>query len=661
MDRFEEAKAKIKDAIDLVALVEGYLPLKRSGRHMVGLCPFHAEKTPSFSVSPSTQYYKCFGCGKAGDVFSFVMEREGLDFRAAFELLAQRAGVPVEGALRGGDGNRDARTAAAQTLGAVNAFFQASLQSAAGAPARAYLESRGLMTAAEAFGLGFHPAPGELLRFCQSRKLPSAMLQAAGLIGRDGRYEPFAGRVMFPILDETGRIVGFGGRVLAKGQEPKYLNSPESPFFNKRRILFGLRQVKERGVRRVLVVEGYTDVIACHLAGFEGAVATLGTSLTAEHARLLQRYATEGVVLLFDGDRAGRQAAERALRELVNVELAVRIAFMDEGIDPADLAQVQPAATPAEAERGRQRLTEIIGAAEDSMVAWFRLLRQRFDFHDEIALSRAAQECASLLSATESPVRRESMIRRMAAWFGGDEAALRSLVNPRSPKRPAGAGAAETASTEAAAPTQTPARRTFAGPRAGGRGPTAWKGGRFADKDRPADPLRDDDVARMLGGQRAAPSPDATAADPIDRALLEAEVDLLACLLARPELHASALDEFMIDARAARVLSAVCTAASQAAVTLDAGITREVVIKAAFSALSGASDLAGLLAEAVERSLHIKEPATALAAVIDRRRRHAARREARRVRMALEEARLAGDQVKVDDLTRLFYEQLRQS
>lgn len=658
MDRFEEAKAKIKDAIDLVALVEGYLPLKRSGRHMVGLCPFHAEKTPSFSVSPSTQYFKCFGCGKAGDVFSFVMEREGLDFRAAFELLAQRAGVPVEGALRGGDGNRDARTAAAQTLGAVSAFFQASLQSAAGAPARAYLESRGLMTAAEGFGLGFHPAAGELLRFCRSRKLPTEALQAAGLVGRDGRYEPFAGRVMFPILDETGRIVGFGGRVLVKGQEPKYLNSPESPFFNKRRILFGLRQVKERGVRRVLVVEGYTDVIACHLAGFEGAVATLGTSLTAEHARLLQRYATEGVVLLFDGDRAGRQAAERALRELVNVELAVRIAFMDEGVDPADLAQVQPAAAPAEAERGRQRLTEIIAAAEDSMVAWFRLLRQRFDFNDEIALSRAAQECGSLLSATESPVRRESMIRRMAAWFGGDEAALRSLINPRNAKRPGGAEAAAAAPT----PTPTPARRT--GPRSGPRSQSAWKGGRSADRDRPADPLRDDDVARMLGGQRTpgAPLPDAAAAaDPIDRALLEAEVDLLACLLARPELHAAALDESMIDARAARVLSAVCTAASQAAATPAAGITREIVVKAAFSALSGASDLASLLAEAVERSLHIKEPATALAAVIDRRRRHAARREARRVRMALEEARLAGDQVKVDDLTRLFYEQLRQS
>ncbi len=659
MDRFEEAKAKIKEAIDLVALVESYLPLKRSGRNMMGLCPFHAEKTPSFTVSPATQHYKCFGCNKAGDVFSFMMEREGLDFRTAFEMLAQRAGVPIDGVLRGG-GNRDARTAASQVLAAVNAFFQASLQSAAGAAARAYLETRGLMAAAEAFGLGFHPAPGELLRFCRSRNLPLDVVQAAGLLGRDGRYEPFSGRVMFPILDETGRIVGFGGRVLAKGQEPKYLNSPESPFFNKRRILFGLRQVKERGVRRVLVVEGYTDVIACHLAGFAGAVATLGTSLTAEHARLLQRYATEGVVLLFDGDRAGRQAAERALRELTNVELTVRIAFMDDGVDPADLVQVQPGATAVEADRGRERLTEIIAAAEDAMVAWFRLLRLRYDFSDEIAMARAAQECANLLGATESPVRREAMIRRMAAWFGGDEAALRRLI-----KRPAGSSSAAEVTASAASP---PPPRT--GQRAGGTsgglrgpGPRGGRGGRFADRDRPAEPLRDADVAAMLGGTRAGSSepsgPAVTeagaASDPADRALLDAEVDVLACLLASPDLHAALLEADMLDARASRLLAALCAAAAKPAAT------REVVAKAAFSSTSGSSELASLLAEAVDRSHHIREPAVALAAVLDRRRRHVARREARRLRIALEAARLAGDQVKVDDLTRLFYEQLRQS
>src|SRR5687767_3813102 len=158
MDRFEEAKAKIKDAVDLVGLVERYLPLKRAGRNMVGLCPFHAEKTPSFTVNSATQHYKCFGCGKAGDVFSFVMEREGLDFRAAFDLLAERAGIAVEGVFkRGGPDQRGARTATAQVLGAVTAFFQASLQSAAGAEARDYLERRGLLVAATTFQLGFHP------------------------------------------------------------------------------------------------------------------------------------------------------------------------------------------------------------------------------------------------------------------------------------------------------------------------------------------------------------------------------------------------------------------------------------------------------------------------------------------------------------------------
>jgi len=641
MDRFEEAKAKIKDAVDLASLVERYLPLRRAGRNLVGLCPFHAEKTPSFTVNPGTQHYKCFGCGKAGDVFSFLMEREGLDFRAAFEALAERAGVAIDGVLQGrrSDG-ATAKTAVAQTLAAVNAFFQASLQSGAGADARGYLDGRGLLVAAESFGLGFHPPPGELGRFARSRKLPLDVLQAAGLLGRDGVREPFAGRITFPIVDESGRIVGFGGRVLTKGQEPKYLNSPESPHFNKRRLLFGLRQVKEAGVRRLLVVEGYTDVIACHLAGFNGAVATLGTSLTSDHARALLRWATEGVVLLFDGDRAGRQAAERALRELANVDLTVTIAFLPEGQDPADVLR------GAGEEAGTQRLEAVLARAEDPIAAWFKLLRARHDLRDASGAARAAKECASLLSSVDDGVRREAMIRRMAPWFGGDESALRRLL--KTPREEPGVAR----SSPAAAPKVRPRR--------------PWSAAR---KEQPAEPLADAAVERALGG-RGDPGPRAAAggragaervgseAPPPpagDRALWEAEVDIVACVLAGPVLHGRLAGLEFQDPAAAEVAAAI------AACARDEALTMERLAQLAFTRIAASSpSAASVLAAAVERARHIREPEVAVAATLRRRQEHLARVAARRLRLELEHARVDGDRAKVEDLTRLFYAHFRQ-
>lgn len=725
MDRFEEAKAKIKDAIDLVSLVERYLPLKRAGRNMVGLCPFHAEKSPSFTVSAATQHYKCFGCGKAGDVFSFLMEREGLDFRTAFENLAERAGVPIEGVLKGraaGEG-RNARTVVAQTLGAVNAFFQASLQSAAGDAARAYLETRGLLVAAEAFGLGFHPSPGELARFVRSRKLPLDVLQAAGLFGRDGVREPFAGRVTFPIVDEGGRIVGFGARVLAAGQEPKYLNSPESPYFNKRRLLFGLRQAKEAGVRRLIVVEGYTDVIACHLAGFHGAVATLGTSLTADHARLLLRWATDGAVLLFDGDRAGRQAAERALRELSNVELTVKIAFLPEGSDPADMLQLG-AGTPVASE-ARQRMESLLAMAEDQVVSWFRLLRLRYDLHDVDGAAKAANECAALLSTVENPVRRDAMVRRMAPWFGGDESALRRLIKPRGAAAE-GTGAGAGRQPAGAAPARPWRRkgqkdqrpepledaavaRALAGGQldrravSGGRAPLGAGSAAAQESPGPGDQRRprapgggqpgiqpetqpdtqpdtqlgtppDTQLGTPPGGpprarpphegrspsarpERRMADPTSAAADPApaDRALLDAELDLVACVLAQPDLHERLAQLEFKDGAAAEVADAVCASAR------DAALTMERLAQHTFTKIAAASPAAAsLLAAAVERVRHIRDPEAAFVATDARRRQYMARLSARRLRVELEQARAVGDRSKVDELTRLFYAHFRQ-
>ncbi|MCA8975710.1 MAG: DNA primase, partial [Planctomycetes bacterium] len=355
MDRFEEAKLRIKEATDLVALIESYMPLKPRGRNLLALCPFHAENTPSFSVSRESQFYHCFGCGKSGDVFNWLMERDGVSFREAVEILAERAGIAIEGIFQ----KRERRQGPDpyRVLGEVAGFFRAQLDLPRGQRAREYLVSRGLEDAILPWTLGYHPPSGALQRFAGERKLPADILEAAGLL-RSGR-EAFAGRVMFPIHDERGRVVAFGGRLLPGSPEaesvgdytpPKYLNSPESPFFNKRRLLFGLHHSKRAGVRQLLVMEGYTDVIACHAAGFEGAVASLGTAFTAEHVRLIERYASEGIVLMFDGDRAGRTAAERAMRELVNSRIRVRMVVMSDagqGIkDPADMVTARPGEDP---------------------------------------------------------------------------------------------------------------------------------------------------------------------------------------------------------------------------------------------------------------------------------------------------------------------------
>jgi DNA primase len=434
MDRFEHVKERVKEANELVSLIESYLPLRRRGRTLVALCPFHEEKTPSFTVYPDSQHYKCYGCGRAGDVFTFVMEREGLGFREALEMLGERAGIATAEAF-GGGARKDAgagRTDAAKALDQVREFFQAQLRTPGGATAREYLRKRGLEAAIEPFGLGAHPEqPGALLAFARERRLPREVLEQAGLLATSQRedgelWEPFRGRVMFPIVDERGRVVGFGGRLLGDGPR-KYINSSDAPFFRKGRILYGLHQAKRAGARRIVVMEGYTDVIACHLAGFAGAVATLGTAFTPEHARMLHRYATDGVVLLFDGDRAGRSAAERAFAELAKTELGVRIALLDEGVDPADMLGSSD---------GAAKFAALIESADDALTTWFRIKRRSLDLTLEANVARVLEECGRVLDAVADPARRAVLLGRMAAHLGLDqETARRSLAARR--KRPA--------------------------------------------------------------------------------------------------------------------------------------------------------------------------------------------------------------------------------
>jgi DNA primase len=467
MDRFEDAVLRIKEATDLVALVESYLPLKPRGRNLIALCPFHAESTPSFHVSREKQFYKCFGCGKAGDVFTWLMERDGLTFREAMELLAERAGVALEGVFSGHERDRaKAGHDAYSALTAVAGFFAQALLGRDGGLARDYLDRRGLGEAIGPWQIGYHPMGGALQRFAAEQRLPRDVLEVAGLLR--GEREPFRGRVMFPIDDERGRIVGFGGRIVpgAPGSEtegdytpPKYLNSPESPFFNKRRVLFGLHRAKQSGQRRLLVMEGYTDVIACHLGGFPGAVASLGTAFTADHARAVERYATEGVVLMFDGDRAGVQAAERAVRELVGSRLSVRIALVGEAgaagaKDPADLLAARPGEDPELVAERRVRFADLVDAAEPMLTVWFRLLRRRLDLTQAVHVETAARECAGVLARIEEPLRQAACLQEMARHLLVPAATLeRLLAQQARPSRDAGerAGRPNQAATGTAA------------------------------------------------------------------------------------------------------------------------------------------------------------------------------------------------------------------
>ena len=442
MDRFEDAKLRIKEGNDLVALIEQYQPLRPRGRTLVSLCPFHAENSPSFTVFRETQHFRCFGCGKTGDVFTWLMERDGLSFREAMETLAERAGVSMEGVFQKGPGREQQNKArsAYEALSLVADFFHRSLLTPEGEAARKYLEERRLDEAIVPWTLGYHPyGGGSLQEFAREQKLPIDILEESGLV-RNGR-EIYAGRLMFPIVDERGRTVGFGGRLVPGGpgneqrgdyKPPKYLNSPESPFFSKRRVLYGLRAAKQAGERRLVVMEGYTDVIACHLAGFEGAVASLGTAFTAEHARTVERYADQGVVLMFDGDRAGKQACERAHRELINSRLSVRIAMVTDGSedakDPADVVLARPGEDEELVGERRARFADTVDGAPDAMSVWFRLLRQRFDFRQAVGVEAAARECVRLLEQVEVQVRRSALLGEMARHLDVPKQDLEKLM-----------------------------------------------------------------------------------------------------------------------------------------------------------------------------------------------------------------------------------------
>ncbi|WP_179953096.1 DNA primase [Desulfobotulus mexicanus] len=336
----DETIETLRNVADIAQVVSDRVTLKRSGRRLAGLCPFHVEKTPSFSVDTERQMYHCFGCGAGGDVFSFVMQSEGLSFPDAVRSLADRFGVP----LAENNDENDPASSERQALLDINrmasgVFRYGLLKSSQGSIAREYLKKRRISEEfSEVFSLGFIPDGWSyLLDYMVKKGLNTALLEKAGLVvcGRQGRfYDRFRNRIMFPIQDIQGRVIGFGGRVLGD-ENPKYLNSPETSLYHKARSLYGLYQARHeiRKKRVVYVVEGYFDVISLHQNGIPETVAGLGTALTREQVQLLRGY-TERVVLVFDGDAAGLRAAERAAPILLSLAMDARVLLLPSGEDP---------------------------------------------------------------------------------------------------------------------------------------------------------------------------------------------------------------------------------------------------------------------------------------------------------------------------------------
>ncbi len=445
---------RVRDATDLVELVGEVTKVRRSGRSVMAVCPFHQEKTPSMSIDPARGLYHCFGCGRGGDLFQFVQESQALDFSDAVELLARRSGITLH---RDPDAakRRDRRQVLVDATDKAVEFYCDRLKSGSDAgSARSYLRSRGYESdVVERFKIGFSPENGDaLIGHLKRAKVPEEVAVTAGLAirARSGRvFDRFRGRVMFPIFDVRGDAVGFGARVL-DGDGPKYLNSPETPIYHKSRLLYGLDWAKSDIVRQgaAVVVEGYTDVIALHLAGKPLAVATCGTALGEEHLDLLRRF-TERVILMFDSDEAGAGASVRGFERSVPGDLDLRVAELPEGKDPADVVAGGDVAA-------------ITKAIDESIpLLQFRIERELsgFDLSEPEARGRAVRAAAEFVGQHPDSVTRHEyavfVARRtgvdldvVTEAMGGRRAVYRDPPREPVPERPRPLTGAEKAERE---------------------------------------------------------------------------------------------------------------------------------------------------------------------------------------------------------------------
>ena len=406
---------------DIVDVVSDYVQLtKRSGSNLFGLCPFHSEKTPSFSVAPDKQIYHCFGCGKGGGVISFIMEIENLPFPDAVAFLARRAGLEVPA----DDTPEEVRSRRARLLElnrAAARFFYDNLKTPAGEAAIEYINRRGISPVmVKRFGLGAAPNEWNALSAAMMKKgFSQSELLDAGLVkkGRSGGvYDIFRNRLMFPVIDVRGSVIGFSGRILDDG-EPKYLNSPDTPVFQKSRNLFSLNLAKNTKRGMLILAEGNIDVVSLHQAGFDCAVASLGTSLTPEQARLMSRY-TENVVIAYDSDGAGMKAAQRAIPLLEKAGLQVRVLRMEGAKDPDEFIK----------SRGADAFEILLEKSENHIEYRLLSLKGSYDTDTDQGRIGYLKEATELLAGVPNAIERDIYSGRVAEYCGVSADAVRSEV-----------------------------------------------------------------------------------------------------------------------------------------------------------------------------------------------------------------------------------------
>jgi DNA primase len=464
----DDVKSRVLQATDIVSLVGQSVRLKRRGKDFVGLCPFHQEKTPSFSVSPSKQRFYCYGCEKGGNAIDFVMLRDRVEFKDGLRVLAEAAGIELQAFARSKESVSE-RQILLEAQSAAAMFFEKLLSHPRhGEAARKYLEERGFNGASiQRFRIGVAAESWDaLLKSVAMKKFTPQQMALAGLLkprdGGSGYYDTFRNRLMFPIRDENGRVLAFGGRVMPGSEDPaKYLNSPETPLFSKSRCIFGLDLAKAKIVetRTVVVVEGYTDVVMAHQFGVSNVVSVLGTALTEHHVAVLRRFA-DRIVLLFDGDRAGDNAASRAMELFLSQPVEIAIASLPPGVDPDELLLKE----------GAKGFNDCIARAMDALAfKWKQLVREMKEEGGLTSRQQAVQQYLETLaaargSATVDPIRWGAALARVSRLteIPMEELNRRFKVAPARRLRTASAQVARAGEPKENAPASRPTARQLA-------------------------------------------------------------------------------------------------------------------------------------------------------------------------------------------------------
>lgn len=412
---------------DIVEVISQYVPLKQKGGSYFGLCPFHNEKSPSFSVNSEKQFYYCFGCGAAGNVFGFLMEMENCDFPEALKKMAERVHMALP------EPEKSAQAVVAEQLktrlfeihNVAGRFFYDTLQGDAGMTARTYIENRKLgINISRKFGLGYAPdGRNALFEHLKEKGYSIGDMLQSGLVienkDKNGYHDRFRDRLMFPIFDPQGRVVGFGGRIIGKG-EPKYLNSPETILFSKSRNLYGLNFAKAARKKELILVEGYMDMISLYQAGFHNVVAALGTAFNQEHARTLKKFA-EDIILLYDSDEAGTNATLRAIPVLTSNGFRVRVTQVPNGKDPDDYIK----------ENGAAAFSKLLLNAVHYISFEIACIQRKYNLTNPEHKVRFATEAADILSKLDNAIERNVYASEVSRMTGVEEEAIRSEIDKR--------------------------------------------------------------------------------------------------------------------------------------------------------------------------------------------------------------------------------------